>query len=355
LNQTVREQAQALDPLPKIIRRIPRECFSLTPWRSVLALFLDFLTIGFLMFLIVQVGVWYFALPLALLTGTAMTGLFVLGHDAGHRSFSYSEKVNNFFGHIATTPLLWPFHVWRLSHDVHHKWTHHIEKEIAWKPFTVSGYQNLPYVVQVVYKMIRRSMFFWASIFFQGSYICDGMKGRFFSPEDISKVRFSLFLTLLVAVFYISVSFWVAGFYGFIWLFLVPQLTYHFWLSTFTFFHHTNKDNRLMSAEEWSPERAQLANTVHVVHHPLVDFLTHDISWHVPHHVCVGIPFYHLRKAHGALKNAYPQWVVERVFGWELIKEVTQNCHLVEGNGPGEQEWLTFDKAQKPVGLLVSE
>lgn len=355
LNQITTEQTPSLDPLPKIIRKIPRECFQLTPWRSLAVLLGDILLIGFLMFLIVQGGSWYLALPLALLMGTAMTGLFVLGHDAGHRSFSYSEGVNNFFGHLATTPLLWPFHVWRLSHDVHHKWTHHVEKEIAWKPFTLSGYQKLPWIVQAVYKLTRRSMFFWASIFFQCSYIYDGIKGRFFASEDLSKVRFSLRLTLVFAIVYIGATFWIAGFYGFVWLFLVPQLTYHFWLSTFTFFHHTNKENKLMSADDWSPEKAQLANTVHVSHHPIVDLLTHDISWHVPHHVCVGIPFYHLRKAHRALKSAYPDWVVERVFGLELIKEVTQNCHLVEGKAHGEQDWVKFDKARELVGQLVVE
>lgn len=351
--ETEQNVFKKLDPLPKIIRKIPRDCFDLSPWKSVVALLADLCLIGFLMTLIVKVQVWYLALPLALIAGTSMTGLFVLGHDAGHRSFSYSEKVNNFFGHLATTPLLWPFHVWRLSHDVHHKWTHHIEKEIAWRPFTISQFHRMGPVMQSIYKATRTSMFFWASIFFQSAYISDGVKGRFFSHEDKKKIAFSLRLTALFALAYIALSFWIAGFYGFVWLFVVPQLTYQFWLSTFTFFHHTNKENVLLSAQEWSPERAQLANTVHVSHHPFVDLLTHDISWHVPHHICVGIPFYHLRKAHAALKAAYPEWVVERVFGLELIKEVTENCHLVSGKGHGEQGWVKFAEVHEQSPNLV--
>lgn len=32
------------------------------------------------------------------------------------------------------------------------------------------------------------------------------------------------------------------------------------------------------------------------MHFNRVDFLTHDISWHVPHHVFSKIPYYNLRK-----------------------------------------------------------
>ena len=344
-----------LDPLPRIIRRIPRECFHLTPWKSIVALFVDFAVIGLLMFAIVKVHLWTVALPLAILMGTVMTGLFVLGHDAGHRSFSYSEKVNNFFGHLATTPLLWPFHVWRLSHDVHHRWTHHVEKEIAWKPLTTIEFEKAPYIVQIVYRYTRTFLFFWASVFFQAAYIVDGVKGRFFAPEDQAKIKFSLRLTFIFAVGYVAATFWVAGFYGFFWLFLVPQLTYQFWLSTFTFFHHTNAANTLMSAQDWTPEKAQLACTVHVAHHPMVDLLTHDIAWHVPHHVCVGIPFYHLRKAHGALKAAYPEWVVERKFGRELIREVIDQCHLVAGHDPLNQSWVQFAGSQSMLAHSEGE
>ncbi len=330
------------DTLPKIIRKIPKDCFNLSLTRSLAALGLDFGLVILLGYLIVTVQNGLLALPLALLLGTVMTGLFVIGHDAGHRSFSYSEKINDFFGHIAMAPLLWPFHVWRLSHDVHHRWTHHVEKEIAWRPLTIDQYQKLPGWMRKIYGWSRGTVFFWASILFQQSFVIDGLKGRFFEPKDLRKIRFSLAFTLVAAILYIGGVYALSGWYGVLWLFLVPQLAFHFWLSTFTLFHHTNVKNEPLNGENWTPERAQLANTVHVSYPWWVDFLTHDISWHIPHHICVGIPFHHLRKAHDALKKAYPQWVVERTFGPELIREVISSCHLVEGNDPGQQNWVTL-------------
>jgi fatty acid desaturase len=38
-----------------------------------------------------------------------------------------------------------------------------------------------------------------------------------------------------------------------------------------------------------------------------VDFLTHDISWHVPHHVSTKIPWYNLRKATNSLRENWGQ------------------------------------------------
>lgn len=337
----VRDPKNPPDTVPKMIRKLPKDCFDLSLSKSLSALALDFGLMALLSYFILKVDTSLVALPLAFLLGTVMTGLFVLGHDAGHRSFSYSETINDVVGHITLAPLLWPFHVWRLSHDVHHRWTHHLEKEIAWRPLTIEQFQAMAPWMQKIYGWSRGGLFFWASILFQQSFVIDGIKGRFFESKDLKKVRLSLIVTLFVGMAYIGGAYALGGGYGVFWLFLVPQLTFHFWLSTFTLFHHTNLKNQLLNQENWTPERAQLANTVHVAFPRIIEFLTHDISWHVPHHICVGIPFHKLRKAHQTLKELYPEWVVERSFGPELIREVISSCHLIEGKNPGEQNWIT--------------
>lgn len=38
-----------------------------------------------------------------------------------------------------------------------------------------------------------------------------------------------------------------------------------------------------------------------------MEFLTHDISWHVPHHVSSKIPWYNLRKATESLRKNWGQ------------------------------------------------
>ncbi|GFR67019.1 omega-3 fatty acid desaturase [Elysia marginata] len=53
-----------------------------------------------------------------LVQGTVFTGIFVVGHDAGHGSFSNSELVNTICGNICHTFLLCPYYMWKVSIDL---------------------------------------------------------------------------------------------------------------------------------------------------------------------------------------------------------------------------------------------
>lgn len=55
--------------------------------------------------------------------------------------------------------------------------------------------------------------------------------------------------------------------------------------------------------------QAQLSGTVHCDFPSWVEFLTHDISVHVPHHVSSKIPWYNLRKAHASLKENWGEYM----------------------------------------------
>ena len=54
-----------------------------------------------------------------LVQGTLFTGIFVVGHDAGHGSFSNSELVNSICGNICHTFLLCPYYMWKVR-EPHH-------------------------------------------------------------------------------------------------------------------------------------------------------------------------------------------------------------------------------------------
>jgi acyl-lipid omega-6 desaturase (Delta-12 desaturase) len=341
------------DSMPKIIRKIPAHCLESNLARSVSYLIRDYAICILLVTAIAMSQSWIFGPIFGLLLGLQLTGLFVIGHDAAHRSFSKNNKINDFVGHLTTTLTYWPFHVWRLSHDIHHRSTHHIEKDIAWVPFTFEKYKRWPKSMQFIYLHTRTTLYFIGSAFFTWYFIKDGRRQKksthFKSENELKQIRFSLRIMYLWLLVSVGSAIYFYGIYGFVCFILIPQIGFHFWLSTFTLFHHTHKDVHFMSPEEWTMEKAQLASTIHVDYPKVVEWTCHDINWHVPHHVCVGIPHYHLREAHNALKLAYGEIVREEKLNPKLIREVITQCHFIRSKTPPDMTWRSKTEEEKAL------
>jgi omega-6 fatty acid desaturase (delta-12 desaturase) len=249
----------------------------------------------------------------------------------------------------------WPFHVWRLSHDIHHRYTHNIDRDIAWVPFTYEKYQTWPSSMQRLYLWTRSSFFFIGSVFFTSYFVKDALRGKrskHFKKTEQKQIQLSLFVMFLWMAVSIVGAIYFYGIYGFVCFVLLPQLGFHFWLSTFTLFHHTHNDVNFMPAESWSAEKAQLGSTIHVDYPYFVEWLCHDINWHVPHHVCVGIPHYNLRRAHQALKTFYPEIVREEKISLSLVKNVIEQCQFIKSKTPPDMTWISKVEKEQVIRTL---
>ncbi len=58
--------------------------------------------------------------------------LFVVGHDAGHRSFSKNKLVEDIVGTLMFMPLIYPFEPWRIKHNHHHAHTNKCALACQW-------------------------------------------------------------------------------------------------------------------------------------------------------------------------------------------------------------------------------
>lgn len=61
--------------------------------------------------------------------GMTYTAFFMIGHDAGHGSFSDSDFWSSIAGHLAMSPILTPYWPMTRSHRQHHNFTAHIHKD----------------------------------------------------------------------------------------------------------------------------------------------------------------------------------------------------------------------------------
>ncbi len=312
--------------LSDIIRTIPKSCFE-KDWRK--AWFSVFLTViaTALGCVAIAVSPWYL-LPIAwFFTGTAATGLFVIGHDCGHRSFSKSRSLNNWVGHITMMPLIYPFHSWRILHDHHHQHTNKMDVDNAWAPWRVEAFQAESPLMRLLYRGMRGPFWWLASI---AHWAMLHFNVNQFAPRDRAAVKVSIAVVLGFAVLFFPTLYFTLGLWGIVKFWLMPWLGYHFWMSTFTLVHHTIPEIQFNPEEKWFPVAAQLAGTVHCDYPHWVEVLCHDINVHVPHHISTGIPSYNLRKAHRSLMQNWGEYIPVRKFSWELMSQVVGQCHLYD-------------------------
>ncbi|MCY7276407.1 MAG: DUF3474 domain-containing protein, partial [Phormidesmis sp. CAN_BIN44] len=122
---------------------IPDSCFVPSTWRSLSYFFLDLGILAGLYALAAYLDSWWFYPIFWFAQGTMFWALFVVGHDCGHGSFSKHKWLNNLVGHLSHTPILVPFHGWRISHRTHHANTGNIETDESWYPVTESQYEQM--------------------------------------------------------------------------------------------------------------------------------------------------------------------------------------------------------------------
>ncbi len=121
---------------------IPPHCFQPTVLRSMSYLFRD----------LVLISAWGWAgftyipqiehnllrglawLVYGYIQGLFCTGLWILAHECGHGAFSLHQRFNDVVGWAAHSLLLVPYFSWKFSHHRHHRFTGHMEKDMAFVP-----------------------------------------------------------------------------------------------------------------------------------------------------------------------------------------------------------------------------
>ena len=115
--------------------------------RRSAAISLSILAIDIIVYVLMVTGtilaeaVWL-KLLFALGAGTMIALMAIVGHDAGHQSFSTSKLLNRICGTVAFLPALHPFSLWEHHHNrVHHRFTAQLGVDTAFPPMTVEEYR----------------------------------------------------------------------------------------------------------------------------------------------------------------------------------------------------------------------
>jgi len=104
-----------------VVRRIPESCYERSTTRGLLFVVRDFVIYAALIYGLINVHAWWLVVPMWLVTGLCISGIFVLGHDASHNALFDSRRLNAVIARIAMLPSAHIESAWDFGHNrVHH-------------------------------------------------------------------------------------------------------------------------------------------------------------------------------------------------------------------------------------------
>ncbi|TGL58112.1 fatty acid desaturase [Leptospira ognonensis] len=288
--------------ISELKKSIPQSAFVPSLPRSLFYFFWDVSLLALLYYAMLNYGsVWMFPI-FWFAAGTIMWALFVVGHDCGHGSFSHVTWINFLFGHLAHTPLLVPFHGWKVSHRTHHNHTGDIDKDESWHPLTETQYKSLSPLAKIArYKFFL--IVFPLYLFVRSS----GRDGSHFLPSSPLFPRgerkhavTSLLWMIGMVCFLVWVT-WQYGFLFFISYYFLPYTVFVVWLSLVTFLHHTDVNIPWYRGKDWNYAKGALSTVDRS--YGIFEPIHHNIGTHVVHHLFPTIPHYQLKFAKSHLKK----------------------------------------------------
>ncbi len=333
--------------LRPVIDAIPDSCYKNPTWRGMLYMARDFVLYAAVLWGLASTDNPLLLVPLWAFAGLVVSGLFVLGHDAAHEALFASKRLNGIMGRLAMLPSLHVFEAWVLGHNrVHHGHTVKEGVDFVWHPMTPAQFAAL----SPMKRLRHRIEWSWAG---SGLYYLRDVwwnKMIAYAPparwrDKIVRDRVVLLGAALIIGALVGALGWARydGPLGALWmgtkLLLVPFLLFNHIIGLTVHVHHIDPEIRWYHRHDWNKFKAQVEGTTVLHARPWANFLIHNIFVHVPHHVDMRIPFYHLPEAAEAITAAFPGAVVERPLRMRDHIANTKACKLYDFD---EHRWMTY-------------
>ncbi|KAK4239597.1 bifunctional D12/D15 fatty acid desaturase [Achaetomium macrosporum] len=356
---------------------IPAHCFVPSTWRSMgyvvrdvaMAAALGWAALTFIPQ--IESSLWRTAawIIYGYVQGLVCTGIWILAHEAGHGAFSAHRRLNDIVGWTLHSALMVPYFSWKFSHHRHHRFTGHMEKDMAFVPHTKADrqkrrladlyldrelFEDVP-IVQLV-KLLAHQLAGWqVYLLFNVSAGTDSQQRKaswwrvshfeptsaVFRPSEAIYIALSdLGLAIVGGLLYLAST--VVGWKMVFLVYGVPYFWVHHWLIAITYLHHTHPEVHHFEADSWTFVKGALA-TVDRDFGFVGRHLFHGIiDTHVVHHLFPRIPFYKAEEATEAIKPLLGDLYHrdDRAFIGQLWSTFTR-CKYVEKDpaAPGALKW----------------
>eukprot|EP00300_Choanocystis_sp_HF-7_P033489 c45840_g1_i1.p1 GENE.c45840_g1_i1~~c45840_g1_i1.p1 ORF type:complete len:391 (-),score=62.64 c45840_g1_i1:43-1215(-) len=242
--------------------------------------------------------------------GTAMWAVFVVGHDAGHGTFSTSWLMNGLAGLTCHSMLCVPFYPWALTHRRHHLKHNHLDEDYSFPWWVVSkpvGAAARAVLFEPAVRLVI-PFFGWAAYLFgfsDGSHFVPLWWQRMWRTAPLAEAAKGLLSTFCCAGAMFGVWHIVcdSSLLQFGLLYAAPWFIFSYWLVTVTYLQHHHESSRVFDETSWRFVDASFETIDRSYGLGLDNFMHNITDCHVVHHLCfTEIPHYHLPEATAALR-----------------------------------------------------
>lgn len=316
-------------------------------WLSIAVLLLDWSLYGLAVVAAVVASAIWVKLIAVVVAGTAISMLFILGHDAAHRSLVSNKKLNSVLARVVFLPCLHNYTLWVIQHNrLHHQATN-VRGLNSYSPLSPEEFSRASFGRRILERVYRSPIGFggyylverwWKDKFFPRARIEPKQRARAWADFSILSIWAILFIWALV-----QLSAWFGEsdpLWAILWGFAAPFLAWNQLMGTTAFLQHTHPlVPWFRTHEEAQATRTQAELTVLVQYPAWYDILSHNIMQHQAHHVSPRIPWFRLKSAQRLLTPMLGSDVVVEQMGFGYLMKLVRHCQLYDYDS---NKWVPF-------------
>ena len=282
-----------------------------------------------------------------------LVGIFILQHDAGHRSRSKRRWLNDAMGDIAGGLFGFgiPWVLAREQHRLHHRLNAQLDDPTAlWMPLTAAEYLALSPASRWLYRIKMSSL--WCSWMEYANFrtiLPSVLPEQGLVRERLNReIWRSGVVSVAMNLGQIALAWALMGGAGVLLLYALPNFLAINIGTIIERLSHSHPEMRFYPAEHDSRDERDMQGTVCIEYPPLVAYLINNMNEATIHHYVPSVPCYRQREARAYVEAHHPGLFNKVRFSWAHLREVYAGCHLLASRE--DPRYISFAEAHALAG-----
>lgn len=285
------------DKIPGIEPEVLKRLSKLKPWRSFLAIAVDWLVIILCIVLCETVSYWFY--PLAfVVAGTRYHGLEAMMHEATHYRLHSNKTINEFIGELSVWPMGLSVFLYRyLRHFSHHKNIGTLKDAHLFQSYR--KYPDRFDIPVPPWRLFKNCVA--AALKFPGEVWLGQIYNSAKLLSTLSKRKARLWIGFQLAMFLFIMAGSAVWGSKVIWIYLLFFVLPFMWVAVFSRYLRLLAEHFGIPTEQRGAVAGANTRTVLVSWPIRVMLWPHNLNYHLEHHWYPSVPFYNLPALHQLL------------------------------------------------------